>query len=349
MNIYLSYIIIIIFASFLLKGWNKNKTKRDILVVICASGLFLIASLRNIEVGKDISNYMNHFIINKNADWISVLLYKEPAFSVLNKIIGTVTDNYQIFIAITSALILIGPTKVIYKYSKNPVMSYILYITMTFFAFSLSGLRQALAISILLWNYDALLEKKFIKFICGIILAVLFHKSVIIFLLIYFISRIEIKPIIFIFYTIVFLILFIFKAPILSFFVNNIFEQYSYTLSSSNSYIYMLTMFCVLVFGLINYKAVIEINKDALILYNMIIISVFIQLFGMESSNIVRLSELHYIFVIVFIPEVLNSIKDFKIRWLGYILIFIIVMIQFIYVFPGGGYGVVPYKFYWMY
>ena len=109
----------------------------------------------------------------------------------------------------------------------------------------------------------------------------------------------------------------------------------------------MLTMFLVFLIGLIFYKKVVNNNQAAITMYNMIIIAVLVQLLGTESSNIVRVAELFYITVIVFIPEVIESIRNRSTRIISYLTVIAITLIQFVFIFPGGGYGAMPYLFFW--
>jgi hypothetical protein len=349
MQIYLIYIAVVIFNLLIFRNSNSNLRDRKIIILICSFGLLLIASLRSESVGKDVENYLKFFELLNYIDFNTLLkeIRYENGFIYLSKLISLITENAQIFIAILSIIILAGPINLIYKYSKNPSMSFIFYVTMTFFAFSLSGLRQALATSIVLFAYDYLVKRKLVKFVAIVLFASLFHSSIIIFLIAYPIAHRRITTGNMIFYSTIFIILFILKKVLLGLIINQFFEQYSYTLSSSNSITYMLTMILVLISGLFYYKRIMIINPNAITLYNMLIIAVFVQLFGMESSNIVRLSELFYIFVIIFIPEVIESFSDKAVKVISYILVLTFILIQFIYIFPGGGYGVYPYFFFW--
>lgn len=348
MEIYLIYLAVVFSLPIILEKYNTNSTQRILLVLSSAMALFLIAAFRSETVGKDVWGYLDFFRKCINLEWAELLDFRfEKGFIVLCKIISLFTEDTQFFIAIVSFLIISGPTYIIYKYSKNPAISFVLYVGMTFFAFSMSGLRQALATSILLFGYNFIIQRKPIKFIFLVLFASLFHSSVVVFLIAYPLAKIKISFKKIIVYLILFFFLYLTKNYLINFMVMTLFSQYSEMLVESDSYNYMLSMLLVWIFGLIYYKQVIKRNENAIVLFNMILIAVFVQMFGSESSNITRISELFYIYVILLIPEVLSVVNDRVLKITGYILILLAVIFQFVVLFPGGGYGAVPYMFFW--
>lgn len=348
MEIYLYYIILVLLSLLIFANYKTSKKARLFMTLFCSLFLFLIAALRHETVGKDTWNYIGFFERIYYIDWLSIFDYRyEEGYIVLVKFISVITQESQIFIGIVSLLIIAGPTHFIFKYSKNPAFSFILYVCLTFFAFSLSGIRNAIAISIIFFSYDFIVKKKPMKFILVVLFASLFHFTTIIYLIAYPLSRLKLNAKNFMFYFLSFIILLVIKGPLLSFLVNNYFNEYSYTLSKSNSITYLFTMLLVLTAGLYAVNRVIKKNPEAIIQYNLIILAIFIQLFGMESSNIVRVAELFFIVVIIFIPEVLESIKNRGFKVYCYVFVLIIVMIEYTVIFPGGGYGVTPYLFFW--
>lgn len=77
------------------------------------------------------------------------------------------------------------------KYSVNFVFSCFLFITSTSFTWMLNGIRQFLAISIILCFIDLIIEKKPIKFIVIILLVSTIHSSALIWIPCYFIVNLK--------------------------------------------------------------------------------------------------------------------------------------------------------------
>ena len=308
----------------------------------------LIASLRSADVGKDVPNYLAAFEYCGSSGWAELAYLRyEPGYLGLCKSLALVSSNEQFFIFSTAILILVGPVYFVCKYSKNPPFSFFLYVVMTFFAFSMSGIRQALATSIVLVGFQYLTSRRLLPFVSLVGLAGTFHLTSIAYTLAYAVGALRVTAKNIFIFALVFSGLYAVKGSLLSFFVERYLDQYSEMLAPSDSYMYMVTMIFVFLLGLLRYKSVLASNPRATVLYNLILLAAFFQLFGSESSNAVRVAELFYIAVIVFVPEVVSSIKDLAARCLVYGAVVVVGLVQFYIVFPGGGYGAIPYRFLW--
>lgn len=81
--------------------------------------------------------------------------------------------------------------KLYYKYSVDYFLTAYLFIASGSFTWLMSGIRQFLAVAIVLYGFDYILERKTKKFIFLVIIASLFHISAIIWLPVYFICTIK--------------------------------------------------------------------------------------------------------------------------------------------------------------
>lgn len=348
MEVYSIYLFVVVVFGFLYEFSKNKRAARLMLTAASAIGLVFIACFRSPDVGKDVANYLAAFDYCSSSDWVELAYLRyEPGYLGLCKSISIFSTDEQFFIFVTAILILVGPICFVSINSKNPPFSFFLYVVMTFFAFSMSGIRQALATSVVLIGFQFLVSRRFFPFFSFLGIAGSFHLTSMAYVLAYFVSPLKITAKVFFVYCAAFLFLYSVKGAVLGFFVERYLDQYSEMLSPSDSYMYMVTMIFVLAFGLVYSKKVLISNPRATVLYNLIVLAIFFQLFGSESSNIIRVAELFYIAVIVFVPEVVASIKDLAARCLAYVLIVAVGVVQFYFIFPGGGYGVNPYSFYW--
>lgn len=122
-----------------------------------------------------------------------IFLLSEPGYFALNTVIRKLTDNTFYFFAITSAIICISISHYISKFAINKKYAVYFYYTIGLFAFSMAGLRQTIAMSICLFSYSAMKERKLLKFSLFIAIAFLFHKSAIFFFPAYFIAGVKWK------------------------------------------------------------------------------------------------------------------------------------------------------------
>lgn len=105
----------------------------------------------------------------------------EFGYRFLSVLVRNFTDNYQVFVFIVSLLTLLPIFLILNKYKDkiNLPISVLLYITLFYFN-SFSAYRIAIASSIGLLYFDAIIEKKYIKSLLFLFLAVSFHKTTIV-------------------------------------------------------------------------------------------------------------------------------------------------------------------------
>ena len=198
MSIYIINMLMIgVYSLFykLLSNKSKNNQRiKKLFISIAILQLFIILALRKSTVGVDISGYIRQFYYISYSTFNDILLLRhEIGYKLLVKFISFITNNEQIFLAIIGGLSIMPIGRFIYKYSKMPFLSFALYISFNFYAFIFSGLRQAIAISIICISYDYIREQKLFKFLVTVILAALFHKSAIFFIPAYAISKIKLN------------------------------------------------------------------------------------------------------------------------------------------------------------
>lgn len=161
-------------------------------LVLAMGYLTLLALLRSYEVGTDTSNYRYLYSILgqdvwhylTDSDW-------EKGFVLLCHVLFKLFHNPRSLIVVAGAFTFFSVYRFFDRHSKMPWMSVFLFFTLLVFDFFLSGMRQAIAISILLFAYDKLLERKPVPFVLLVLLAMQFHTTAIIFLLAYPVTMIR--------------------------------------------------------------------------------------------------------------------------------------------------------------
>lgn len=186
----------IFFFSVLLGGILCNKRTERAYIVVMMILLFLTISLRHQVCFMDTPHYVSDYQNLSNMEYSSISDYfsKDVFFWYFSKAVSQCFgDSYTMWFVILS-LIYICPLYVLLKkYSKNVQISLILFCCLGFALFSMTGLRQTLAMGMTLGALCCLLDsKKFLFFILTII-GCLFHKSAIVFLLLYPIARMPIN------------------------------------------------------------------------------------------------------------------------------------------------------------
>lgn len=348
MVVYYLLIFYIFFVSIINHIYKSFKLDKYYIFSVFVAFL-LVSALRDpYFVGKDIPSYLTTYYQSTIYDWNTLLLENrfEPGYLAYNKILNDFNFSEYSFIAVTSFLILLGPYYVISKYSKMPFLSWYIYIALGFFAFGMSGIRNALAISIIFLGFKFLLNKNYLIYIFLILLSISIHKVGIFFLLalpfLIYINPVYKNSWIY-FSVLLFVIL---SKSYLGFLFGSLesLENYSSYLVESNTYNYLLFMlsFFLLAFYLYNKQEVKTFKSQLLI--NMVFFGVVYQIFGSVSSNATRVSELMFIYIILLVPEMINMIKEVNLKIIFTVMLVLIFMVIYVFLLSGGGYGVVPYK-----
>ena len=204
MSINIVAIFIICVIYFGLKMFKLKKSD-DVFLILAFICLFVILAIRKEE--SDLIEYLRFFNIIGNLNFAEVINYGrfEIFYLIYNKIIALIFFNDRFFIVVTSIITLIGPYLFIRKYSKNYLLSIILFIALGLFHYSFYILRQAIAITFIVLSIDYIKQKKIFQFALFVIIASLFHTSSLIFLIAYPICNIKnmkVKVIIFLVFTI---------------------------------------------------------------------------------------------------------------------------------------------------
>lgn len=228
--IYLYTLLTIIILSGILKIIFNKKDKLYKKVFLIASCIILttISAIRY-NVGNDFANYESLFdrvLISPLFTLIGQEHY-EIGYILLNKIISLFTTNSQCIFVVTSIIVNVLIFYAIYRYSKMPLMSIIVYICLNLYTASFNTIRQYIAIGIILLGIKYIIDRKFWKFLLIVILAAIFHKSVLIFLLFYFIADREINVKNIIAYIFVGAILLVFINTFSNIFINLFYADYS--------------------------------------------------------------------------------------------------------------------------
>jgi hypothetical protein len=326
----------------------KGKQKRNIIAVgLCGFGIFIIQALRSDAVGIDISGYITgyHLASNINVFAGARLFNYEVGYILYSQVFSKLGISSQWYLAIV-ALTIIGPLSYVwYKNSKMPGLSIFIYITLGFFTFSFSGLRQSIAMAIIFFGFKYIQERHLVKFILCVALATTFHTTAIISLAAYPLYSLRLKPAQLVLMIPPFIMAFIFRSQIFLL-IYRLYKGVAGEVESTNAYTMLIVM--ILVFVL----ACIFGNKDKLDLKfnaykNYMLVAIFVQLLASQSNAVMRAGYYYYLFTTLLIPEVIKNQKDAVVRTIAVNLL-IVALLYFFYTTTGNGYlNVSPYHFYW--
>jgi transmembrane protein EpsG len=164
---------------------NTGAKSSDLGIYISVTLLTLFAGFRNRSVGTDTNNYIGFFENRSAYNFSNTSI--ERGFLVLEEIARFVSTNYSIFLTLIALVCVVSYTYLIKKESLNISISFFLYLTLGSYLFFFNGARQGIAASILAIAFVFLLKRKLFWFVFWVLVASLFHRTVLIMLPFYYI------------------------------------------------------------------------------------------------------------------------------------------------------------------
>ena len=347
------YLTLLAFLSFYFE-----ERKREINFLIFPTFMFflLIDGLRKSSVGGDLSVYVS--IFEQNALKLPELskIFKsrfELGYVFTNQLIRSLTENYSILLFIFAFLTLWIWFYVLDKYSKNVYMSLIIYLSsLGMFLYSLSNIRQGLAVAFGFLGFYFLSEEKKIRGILFVLLAPLFHTSGIICILLIFIRKIRLSlkyyPAIILGFIALFPFVKLITIAIIKYFPQyNSYLESSWFLDSNKWAPLLLTILYVFVFII----GEIILNKQTLTtveesIRTLFLVYLVLTAMTLQTSLIGRFAHYFSPFVALYIPMVLSKVSQRKIKWIlfyGIILVYLMMLLVLIY-YKTDWYHIVPYR-----
>lgn len=183
-SFYAIFFVFLVFYVQALKG--AVKIRREY-CIWCFVLLFLLAGFRGESVGGDLKRYLPEFyaVADVSLSHLFDVGYHEPGYVLFIKFLGMISSDSRVFLLGTSFVSLLGPFVLFKKYSRNIAVSVLLYYAMGYYTNTFNNVRQSLALSIIFCVIPFLVERKFWKFLIGVIIASLFHYSAIVMLIVY--------------------------------------------------------------------------------------------------------------------------------------------------------------------
>lgn len=290
--LFLFILIICVFAEESAKTF-KGKTR---IFVFALFPYFALIAFKDSSVGTDTAGYFQSFAGMISRDFHGIFSYDDFGYERIEKgyklfiwLLSRFTTNPQILLIATA---LVSTTSIYYfikENADNKCLSLFFFVTLGFFQFAMTGIRQTLAISITLFGYKYLRDKKLVKFVLVVLFATFFHKSAIVFLLAYFVAGIKLnnKSVILSF---VGLVIIYFLADKLFLVAADVLE-YNYNIESTgNGYIFFTIVLLITVLCLLSRTALIKKRADNEILLKVNIISLAIWTLRLISRTAERLS-----------------------------------------------------------
>lgn len=194
MSFIYNFIIVLIVFSSLYEMYGNSKISKTWFFSIV--GLMAMVAGLAYAISPDWIPYWNAFEGTSIISWtelneLAKKMDMEIGYIFLNKVVSSLGLGYASFLIIAASIGLYLKTSTIYKYGGFVFFSLLLYTIPSFFTEEHIHLRQGLANAVTIYSVRFIIERKLYKFLLCFIIAFLFHKASVAFLLAYWIVKIR--------------------------------------------------------------------------------------------------------------------------------------------------------------
>lgn len=359
MNAYLVNILLLTTYAFFIKlhkdrTYIKGSNRLSYLFCIFASLHWIILSgFRNFSIGSDTIAYGDDYAEVAVTGWDELInnfigIYtgsihgKDPGYGLFVKFSQIFFVDYQLYLILIAILFTIPLSFWIYKFSTDVYFSFLIYSTLFYAFFAITGHRQTIATALsVMIGFHYILRRESLKFFALIIISATIHKSSLIFFPFYYIFNAPLKRFHLYVYAVLWAIIFIFKAPISYFFKQTFgFEEYG-IYEGAGTWSFTLLMITIGLTLIIKLETIVTHNKNSIIYINAYLISMLFTPLTFINPSAMRVVQYYSIFILLLIPEIFNSFKKEE-RVYIYTAATLVLMFFFIRSGSGG-----DYIFYW--
>ena len=354
---YLMFGIVIFLYPLLLKS-DSIKKKNDSTVLKCKQytaivSMFIILTmgLRSITVGVDLRQYLYRYT-ESNHFWND---YKwERGYSFIGFVFNDILKQpFQVYLFLVTAFVIIITSLFALNNSTNVMLSLLVYLTIGNFSMNMSGLRQTIAIALMIISIDFIKKQKLIPYIILIITAFSIHTSAICFIPVYFLWGKAIskkKAWILFMITILLIPTRGMILPLIKHFSPERYSGYSLVENYQINWLVILVpiVFCIYFLLYVNVENNVINEKDSFY-YILSIISISLLILSSNSSLLGRLSFYYNCGFMIIVPSATmwHSKKNSKYYSLVKYSIVMMLVLYFCISTPGGTYQIDHYKFFW--
>lgn len=369
-------IVVLVAGIFLIRSAYPNNVNRKTEIIFSGITIFLYAALRDQTVGVDLPTYYNNYIQISSFSVGDILFHsssytwsRDPFFWIFIKSLTYFSASPQLMIITISAIIAFSISQLIYRSGSDVLMCFLIFICLRYFSFTLTGLRQAMAMAMLFFTFKYLESKKPIPFIMYVFLASAFHASALIFLVAYPLALFKrINVIVFISITLA-IVSFFFQGligyllPLLPF-LGERFSGYAASGETLNGFVVFSIYFLIFIMIISQYKNINiyilnlstkynmytnskrTMNPPSVMYTNFFIVGTALASLGLFVPNLFRIA---YFFILpsllYLFPKVIgyynSNFRPLPIR----ALVIILLISQFLIIGPGA--GTANYHFFW--
>ena len=313
------WILYIIILSICLINSMGGQTQKKECITVVTIILTLFSGLRSWWYG-DLIKYYSRFLNESSLTMGEVFRengLRNFGLTIVNKLAFSIFGIYGYDVLIFCIALFSAYTlgKVIEAYSQSTYWSYIMYLSMGFYMFTFSGLKQTIAMGFCCLAMIALLQDKLKAFIVLVLLGALFHVPALAFLVAYPFSRKKFDEWYVVFISVILAVMYLYRNQ-LAYFLEDAYHSESSadavlvkTVSGVGGR--FIAMLLIMVLAMI-LRPLTAKDKAYSKVFNLMVLAAAAQMMSVFDNTYTRLADYFYQFVVLFVPMFMAPITSRK-------------------------------------
>ena len=306
--------------TLLLKNADRRKT---LFLILLFSYWWFLSGFRGIGVGADTVSYRVLYYEAAGYSWdfiwenfFEVLFMGregiEPGYIVLEKLVSDIFGDYQYFLMVIAAIVLVCLFVFLKNNSKSLTSSTLLFSCLFWGFYLTTGIRQTIAVCLSVFlSYGFIKKRKLVPFLLMVALAFLFHKSVIAVIPFYFFCNKKIIPRYSTIVTFLFPVLFIFRN-VYTQFVASVggYTSYAFYEGDTGAWTFTLVLGLVFIVTMWRRRIIIYNNPQATHYINALLVALLLTPMVFVNPGIMRLVHYYALYLLLLVPEIIESFNE---------------------------------------
>ena len=319
MLIYLLNILLMFMWAFLLLAYKPSDQKKKAFCAIACIQWVMVSGFRSAYVGADTMNYRRLFYLVENTSWNkifnNILFYirggeiKDPGYALFVKLFQVFSTNYQVYLIFIALVFMVPMAIWIYKNSSMPCLSFVIFSTLFYSFYAVTGIRQTIATAFVVFiGYELIKKKKTISFLIVVFISFFIHKSCLCFLPFAFFAHKKItKTYVAIFTVITSAFLALGKALYGPFAELIGYDIEKENLEDTSSYVIVVCLIMLASFIFMKYiKNNVDEDKFRAI-YNAALFATAFTLLTIRNQAFMRVQQYYTLFLMLLVPELVKA------------------------------------------
>ncbi|MCC9621950.1 EpsG family protein [Thalassospira sp. MA62] len=309
----------------LLVGWGMLLIRHEIpsrrawFVSFATIQWIVLSGFRDVTVGADTAQYKALFLqsqmlpLGAFTDRFFEIVFTEsedPGFYLFQRLIQYVITDYQVYLVLIAMIFMIPLGYFIYKYSSEPLISFLLFSVLFYEFFAVTGLRQTVATAlVVLVGYHFVRARKLGWFLLLVCIAMTIHKSSLIFVPFYFLANKQLTKAYLMTMFGVIVGLFVFRNPFFDLLVQvSGYDTYS-AMDGAGAVNFSLMLLSVLFVALWRKEQILANNPSAIHFFNALLLAACLLPLTFLNPSMMRLVQYFSLFLLLMIPEIVGTFE----------------------------------------